>query len=87
MAVLWFIIAVICIGYVAAMFRALWLLDGKPTPRFKIPLAHLIDEPEEAAIVFFLLGILTAISGYLFIHGIGTLTNCFWQMKKSTFGR
>ena len=73
MNVLSFIVTLVPVLYIVAMFRALWAMEDKPIPQLRIPFLHLIDEPEEAAVVFIILGIVIAIAGYAFLYGIGTL--------------
>lgn len=51
------------------------IYDDQPIPHWRITLRQLIDEPEEAAIVFFLLGVITAVGGYAIKHGWGTWGN------------
>lgn len=68
MFLLWFILLLVAILYVAAMFRALWLEDGQPIPQLRIPFLNLIDEPEEVAVIFVVLGILTAVVAYAIMN-------------------
>ncbi|HRX00363.1 MAG TPA: pentapeptide repeat-containing protein [Cyclobacteriaceae bacterium] len=59
--------------WVISAFRTLQEMEGQPAARWRIPFLHLIDEPEEAAVVFVLLGIGIAVGGYVFLYGLGTL--------------
>lgn len=71
---LWlFVILALILLWVIPAFRTLQEMEGQPAPRWRIPFLHLIDEPEEAAIVFVLLGIGIAVGGYAFLYGLGTL--------------
>ena len=71
---LWlFVILALILLWVIPAFRTLQEMEGQPAPRWRIPFLHLIDEPEEAAIVFVLLGISIAVGGYAFLYGLGTL--------------
>ncbi|MEZ4736625.1 MAG: hypothetical protein R3E79_56805 [Caldilineaceae bacterium] len=71
---LWlFVILALILLWVIPAFRTLQEMEGQPAPRWRIPFLHLIDEPEEAAVVFFLLGIVFAVGGYAVMHGWGTL--------------
>ncbi len=71
---LWlFVILALLLLWAIPAFRTLQEMEGQPAPRWRIPLLHLIDEPEEAAVVFVLLGIGIAVGGYAFLYGLGTL--------------
>jgi len=71
---LWlFVMLALILLWVIPAFRTLQEMEGQPAPRWRIPFLHLIDEPEEAAIVFVLLGIGIAVGGYAFLYGLGTL--------------
>lgn len=71
---LWlFVILALILLWAILAFRTLQEMEGQPAPRWRIPFLHLIDEPEEAAIVFVLLGIGIAVGGYAFLYGLGTL--------------
>lgn len=71
---LWlFVILAFILLWAIPAFRTLQEMEGQPAPRWRIPFLHLIDEPEEAAIVFVLLGIGIAVGGYAFLYGLGTL--------------
>lgn len=71
---LWlFVILALILLWAIPAFRTLQEMEGQPTPRWRIPFLHLIDEPEEAAVVFVLLGIVFAVGGYAVMHGWGTL--------------